>query len=88
MRGGSHSGPGFGTNDGGAVIDLSPMKGIRVDPHTQTVRNIEQVLSRVRRRGATGPSFRTFPNEPAAGRQFFGSHLEAPSAQPKGGGGL
>jgi FAD/FMN-containing dehydrogenase len=38
VRGGSHSVPGFGTNDDGVVIDLSPMKGIRVDPATQTVR--------------------------------------------------
>ncbi len=38
VRGGGHSVPGFGTNDDGVVIDLSLMKGIRVDPHTQTVR--------------------------------------------------
>ena len=38
VRGGSHSVPGFGTNDDGVVIDLSAMKGIRVDPKTQTVR--------------------------------------------------
>jgi FAD/FMN-containing dehydrogenase len=38
VRGGSHGVPGFGTNDGGAVIDLSAMKGIRVDPSAQTVR--------------------------------------------------
>jgi FAD/FMN-containing dehydrogenase len=38
IRGGSHSAPGFGTNDGGIVIDLSPMKGIRVDPRNQTAR--------------------------------------------------
>src|SRR4029453_574878 len=31
VRGGGHSAPGYGTNDGGFVIDLSPMKGIRVD---------------------------------------------------------
>ena len=38
VRGGSHSAPGFGTNDGGVVIDLSPMKGIRVDPRARIVR--------------------------------------------------
>jgi FAD/FMN-containing dehydrogenase len=38
VRGGSHSAPGFGTNDGGVVIDLAPMKGIRVDPAALTVR--------------------------------------------------
>ena len=38
VRGGGHSAPGYGTNDGGLVIDMSPMKGIRVDPQRQTVR--------------------------------------------------
>jgi FAD/FMN-containing dehydrogenase len=36
IRGGGHSAPGYGTNDGGLVIDLSAMKGIRVDPHART----------------------------------------------------
>jgi FAD/FMN-containing dehydrogenase len=38
IRGGSHSVPGFGTNDGGIVIDLARMKGIRVDSAARTVR--------------------------------------------------
>jgi FAD/FMN-containing dehydrogenase len=38
VRGGGHSGPGFGTNDGGVVIDLSRMRGVRVDPNAKTVR--------------------------------------------------
>jgi FAD/FMN-containing dehydrogenase len=38
VRGGGHSGPGFGTNDGGVVIDFSRMRGIRVDPSAQTAR--------------------------------------------------
>jgi FAD/FMN-containing dehydrogenase len=37
VRGGGHSAPGYGTNDGGLVIDLSLMKGIRVDPNVRTV---------------------------------------------------
>ena len=38
VRGGAHNGPGLGTVDGGLVVDLSPMKGVRVDPKTRTVR--------------------------------------------------
>jgi FAD/FMN-containing dehydrogenase len=38
VRGGGHSFPGLSTNDGGIVIDLSLMKGIRVDPEAGTVR--------------------------------------------------
>jgi FAD/FMN-containing dehydrogenase len=37
VRGGGHSVPGFGTNDGGIVIDLKRMKGTRVDPGKRTV---------------------------------------------------
>src|SRR5581483_2266604 len=32
IRGGGHNGGGLGTCDGGLVIDLSAMKGVRVDP--------------------------------------------------------
>jgi hypothetical protein len=38
IRSGGHNGPGFGTVDGGLVIDLSRMRGIRVDPDEKTVR--------------------------------------------------
>jgi len=38
VRGGGHSVPGFGTCDGGVVIDLSRMRGIRVDPASATAR--------------------------------------------------
>ena len=38
VRGGGHNVAGFGTCDNGMVIDLSPMKGIRVDPASHTVR--------------------------------------------------
>ncbi len=38
VRGGGHSVPGFGTADGALVVDLSRMRGIRVDPATKTVR--------------------------------------------------
>ena len=38
VRGGGHNGPGLGTCDDGLVIDLSRMKGIRVDPANRTAR--------------------------------------------------
>ncbi len=38
VRGGGHNGPGFGTCDDGLVIDLSQMRGVRVDPSSKTVR--------------------------------------------------
>lgn len=36
VRGGAHSVPGFGTADGAVVIDLSAMRGVRVDPKART----------------------------------------------------
>jgi FAD/FMN-containing dehydrogenase len=38
IRGGGHNGGGLGTCDDGLVVDLSPMKGTRVDPVGGTVR--------------------------------------------------
>ena len=38
IRGGGHNGPGLGSCDGGLVIDLSAMKGVRVNPAARTVR--------------------------------------------------
>jgi FAD/FMN-containing dehydrogenase len=38
IRGGGHNGGGLGTCEGGLVIDLSRMKGTRVDPAARTVR--------------------------------------------------
>jgi hypothetical protein len=44
VRGGGHSFPGLSTCDGGIVIDLGPMRGIRVDPEAHTVRAEAGVL--------------------------------------------
>src|SRR5271157_267281 len=38
IRGGGHNGGGLGTCDDGLVVDLSRMKGIRVNPADKTVR--------------------------------------------------
>jgi len=38
VRGGGHNGPGLGVCDDGLVLDLSQMKGVRVDPAARTVR--------------------------------------------------
>ena len=38
VRSGGHNGPGHGTVDDGLVVDLSMMKGVRVDPTNRTVR--------------------------------------------------
>jgi len=44
VRGGGHSFPGLSVCDGGMVIDLGPMKGIRVDPDRGTARAQAGVL--------------------------------------------
>ncbi len=38
VRGDGHNGPGLGSVDDGLVIDLSTMKGVRIDPKNRTVR--------------------------------------------------
>jgi hypothetical protein len=44
VRGGGHSFPGHSTCDGGVVIDMSAMKGIRVDPDARSTRAEAGVL--------------------------------------------
>ncbi len=44
VRSGGHSFPGLSVCDGGVVIDLGPMKGIRVDPEARTARAQAGVL--------------------------------------------
>jgi FAD/FMN-containing dehydrogenase len=44
VRSGGHSFPGLSTCDGGIVIDLRPMRGIRVDPAARTARAQAGVL--------------------------------------------
>src|SRR5918992_2017685 len=44
VRSGGHSFPGLSVCDGGVVIDLGPMKGVRVDPDRRTARAQAGVL--------------------------------------------
>ncbi|MGH3788168.1 MAG: FAD-binding oxidoreductase [Pseudonocardiaceae bacterium] len=44
VRGGGHSFPGLSVCDGGIVIDLSLMKGVRIDPEARTARAQAGVL--------------------------------------------
>jgi FAD/FMN-containing dehydrogenase len=44
VRGGGHSFPGHSTCDDGLIIDLSLMRGVRVDPHARTARAQAGVL--------------------------------------------
>src|SRR5256714_8313189 len=44
VRGGGHSFPGYSTADGALLIDLGPMKGIRVDPVKRIARAQAGVL--------------------------------------------
>ena len=37
VRGGGHNVAGLGVTDGGLMIDLAPMKGIRIDPGRRTI---------------------------------------------------
>jgi FAD/FMN-containing dehydrogenase len=37
IRGGGHSGPGFGTSDGGIVLDLAALREVTVNPDARTV---------------------------------------------------
>ena len=62
IRGGGHNGPGLGVCDDGLVIDLSQMKGIRVDPIARTAR-VEggALLSGVR--AGRGQSFADFAQQ-------------------------
>jgi FAD/FMN-containing dehydrogenase len=38
VRSGGHNGAGFGSVDDGLVVDLSPMRGVEVDPGARTAR--------------------------------------------------
>ena len=44
VRGGGHSLPGYSVCEGGMMIDLAPMQGVRVDPRTRDIRAEPGVL--------------------------------------------
>jgi hypothetical protein len=53
VRGGGHSIAGKAVCDGGLMVDLSGMKGIRVDPVRRTVRADGSAVGRIRPRDAS-----------------------------------
>jgi FAD/FMN-containing dehydrogenase len=46
MRGGGHNVAGSAVCDDGLMIDLSPMKSVRVDPRAETARRAGRALAR------------------------------------------
>ena len=96
VRGGGHSLPGFSTSDGGIVIDLSPMKGIRVDPDAERVvaqgrRDLARARSRnagVRAGADRGPHLDDRHRRLHARRRDRLAHAQArPDLRQPGGGG-
>ncbi len=72
VRGGGHSVPGFGTCDGGVVVDLSGMRGVRVDPQHRTARaeggcHVGRTSTRPRIRTAWRPPAGSSPPPASAG---------------------
>jgi hypothetical protein len=67
IRGGGHNGPGLGSVDDGLMIDLSMMKGVRVNPTACTVRvgpgctqgDVDQLPIYPRQRPNCGPRGRS-----------------------------
>jgi FAD/FMN-containing dehydrogenase len=65
VRGGGHNGAGLGSCDDGLVLDLSGMRGIRVDPEAATVR-VQGVAPGVTSTTPRMPS--VWPLQPASSR--------------------
>ena len=79
VRGGGHNISGNAVCEGGLLIDLSPMRSVRVDPKTRTrAGRARRNARRVRQRGA---SVRVLPRRSASTRPQGspGSHLAAAS---------
>jgi FAD/FMN-containing dehydrogenase len=62
IRGGGHNGPGLGTVDDGLMIDLSMMKGVRVNSTARTVRVAPRTSGRCTRRRLRLPHGSIAPN--------------------------
>ena len=56
IRGGGHNVSGNAVSDGGLMIDLSPMKSIRVDPQNKTVRAEASLTAKRRASGWPRPA--------------------------------
>src|SRR5258706_16329200 len=66
IRGGGHNGPGLGSVDDGLMIDMSMMKGVRVNPTAHTVRSVPAAPKAM----STTPRISTgWPCRPASSRR-------------------
>ncbi len=96
IRGGGHNGPGLALCDDGLVIDLSRLKGVRVDPAARTVRvaggctwgRCGSRHARLWPRGSHRHHFHNRRRRPDAGRRprLPGAPVRPDHRQPAGGG--
>jgi hypothetical protein len=66
VRGGGHNVAGRATIDGGVMIDLSPMKGVVVDPKGRTARARRGPISTPQHKSTTSPSPAAWFPQPAS----------------------